>query len=180
MKRRGEIKRALQRLVSGATPRDELCHLIETVVSSMKADDMANHLHGADAQRFVDVLDQVCMPLTLSRGTRSPLTDSTQALDGLDIPLGIRNKCVRSLYKMCAGSTLLPTSMRLELPGNTMGNIQGQGGFGIVSKSEYRGREVAVKALLSRGGLGSHEMSKVSHHLWTYILVRLSNRPNYL
>ena len=151
-------------MVRGATSRDELRHLIETVVPSMKVDDIVNHLHGADAQTFVDVLDQVCMPLTLSRGTRSLITHSTQALDGLDLPLGIRNKCVRLLYKTCAGHTLVPTSMRLELLGNTMGNIQGQGGFGIVSKSEYRGQEVAVKALLSRGGLGSLEMSKVGHH----------------
>ena len=164
MRRRGEIRRAFQCLVSGATPRDELPHLIETVVSNVEADDIVNHIHGANVQTFIDVLDQVCMPLTPSGGTGSLISPSVQALDGLDLPLGIRNKCVKSLYKMCAGCTLLPTSMQLELPGNTMGNIQGQGGFGIVSKSEYRGREVAVKALLSRRGLGSHEMSKVSHH----------------
>ena len=58
LKRRGEIERALQRLISSATPGDELPSLIETVVSNMKAADIANHLQGADAQAFVDVLDQ--------------------------------------------------------------------------------------------------------------------------
>ena len=76
LRRRGEIKRAFQCLVSGAPPRDELPYLIETVVSNMKADDIVNHLHGADAQPFVDVLDQVCIPLVLGGGTGPLLTPS--------------------------------------------------------------------------------------------------------
>ena len=70
--------------------------------------------------------------------------------------------------------------MCLELPGDTMGNIQGRGGYGVVSKCEYRGREVAVKALLSRRGYCSQEMSKVSHHPWTYIPVGSTNAPYFL
>ena len=58
LKRRGEIKRALQRLISSATARDELPSLIETIVSNMKAVHIVNHLQGANAQAFVDVLYQ--------------------------------------------------------------------------------------------------------------------------
>ena len=54
---------ALQRLVSGVPPRDELPSLIETIVSNVKADDIVNHLRGTDAQKFVDILSQVCMTL---------------------------------------------------------------------------------------------------------------------
>ena len=161
LERRREIKRVLQRLVSSATPRDELPSLIETVASNMKAADVVNNLQGTDAQAFVDVLDQVWCCSTAEEHVHLKLL---QALDRFNLPLGIRNHCVRSLYKMCAGHALLPTSMRLELPGDTMGNIRGWGGYGVVSKCEYQGREVAVKALLSRGGLGSQEISNVRHY----------------
>ena len=63
---------------------------------------------------------------------------------------------------MCAGHGLFPSSMRMELPGNALGNPQCWGGHGTVSKSEYRGREVAVKVLAPRR-LSREEISKVSH-----------------
>ena len=80
---------------------------------------------------------------------------------------------------MCAGRALLPTLMRLELPGDTMDNIQGQGGYGVVSKCEYRGREVAVKALLSRRRLCSQELSKVRQYWQARILVCSMDPPYY-
>ena len=58
LKWRGEIKRALQRLISSATPRDELPSLIEKIVSNTKAVHIVDHFQGADAQAFVDVLNQ--------------------------------------------------------------------------------------------------------------------------
>ena len=62
--------------------------------------------------------------------------------------------------------------MHLELPGNAMSDICDRGGFGIVSKYEYRGREFAVKTLRPRG-LSSQEMSNVGH-LWAYTPARVS------
>ncbi|KAF9787032.1 kinase-like domain-containing protein [Thelephora terrestris] len=148
-------QQALQRLVSGSAPRDELSSLIETVVSNVRADAVVDHLQGIDAQTFVDVLDQ--------------------ALDGPDFPLEIRNECVRLLYTTCAGHTLLPRSMCLELPGDTVGDVQCRGGFGIVSKRGYRGQEVAVKALR---GLSSEKMSK---RFWKEVITwRAVQHPNVL
>lgn len=80
----------------------------------------------------------------------------------------------------CAVHAVLPTSMRLELLGDIMDNKQCRGGYGVVSMREYRGREVAVKTLLSRRGYCEQEMSKVSHHLWTYTLVRSTNTLHVL
>ncbi|KAF9780779.1 kinase-like domain-containing protein [Thelephora terrestris] len=173
----GSDERALERLVNSDTPRDELLPLVETVVLNVEGADIVGRLQGTSAQTFVDVLDQACMSPVHSRGTDSLLIPLRQALDGSSFSLGIRNKCVRSLYKMCAGHKILPTSMRLELPEDAMVDIQCWGGYGIVSKSEYRGREVAVKALRPRR-LGSEEMSK---RFWKEVIAwKAVQHPNIL
>jgi hypothetical protein len=68
-------QQALQRLVSGSAPRDELSSLIETVVSNVRADAVVDRgLQGIDAQTFVDVLDQVCLSSFHRRGVDSLLS----------------------------------------------------------------------------------------------------------
>lgn len=69
--------------------------------------------------------------------------------------------------------------MCLELPEDTLGDVRCRGGSGTVSKCEYRGQEVAVKVLQS-GRHSSQEMSKVSHHWSTQILMSSANPPHYL
>jgi len=51
--------RALQRLVSGAVPQDELPSAIETILSNVKAADIVRSLQRSDAQTFIDVMDEV-------------------------------------------------------------------------------------------------------------------------
>lgn len=84
----------------------------------------------------------------------------------------VRRKCIRSLYKMCAGHTLLPSSLRFELPEGTMGAAQYRGGSADVLKRKCGGRDVAVKALRARG-ISSEGMRNVSHRWFAYILVRV-------
>ena len=62
-------RRALQRLVSGATPQDELAPLIETIVSDLKADNIVKLLQASNAQMFIDVMDNVCATLFSARGS---------------------------------------------------------------------------------------------------------------
>ena len=50
---------ALQTLISGNIPRDELSSLIEAVVSNAKAAEMVSLLRGNDAQVFVDAANEV-------------------------------------------------------------------------------------------------------------------------
>ena len=50
---------ALQRLMDGAVPQDELPFLIGMVVSNLKAAKIVQFLQGSDAQTFIDVIDQV-------------------------------------------------------------------------------------------------------------------------
>ena len=53
-------KRALQRLASRAVPQDELSSTIETIVSKVKAADVAKYIQENDAQTFIDVIDEAC------------------------------------------------------------------------------------------------------------------------
>ena len=72
---------------------------------------------------------------------------------------------MRSVYKMCAGHTLLPKSLRFELPGNITGDVRYEGGFADVVKYECDGREVAVKVLrVTRCKL--REIMNVSRSSW--------------
>lgn len=54
-------KRALQHLINGAVPQDELAFLIESIVSNVKPATIVEYLRGSDAQAFIEVMDKVCM-----------------------------------------------------------------------------------------------------------------------
>ncbi|KAF9642586.1 kinase-like protein [Thelephora ganbajun] len=166
----GSDKRALQHLISRVVPHDELPPLIEAIVSNVKAADIVQCLQGSDAQVFIDVIDEACHHTLQS--LRNQLIDFClnflvsvcQALGSLDFAPQTRRECVKPLYKMCAGHTLLPTSLRFELPEYNMDDVRYQGGFADVVKCEYRGREVAVKALRVYNN-GSQGIINVSHRL---------------
>lgn len=52
-------RRALQRLISGTVPQDELVPLIESIVSNVKAANIVEFLQESDVQKFIDVMDRV-------------------------------------------------------------------------------------------------------------------------
>ena len=79
---------------------------------------------------------------------------------------------MKSLYKMCAGHTLLPGSLNFELPGNTMGDVRYRGWFADVLRRDSHGKDVAVKVLQARG-LSLEEMKSVSLHKQTPTLVHV-------
>ena len=54
-------RRALQRLVSGAVPQDELASLIEGIVLNVKSAAFVECLRGSDARAFIEVMDKVWM-----------------------------------------------------------------------------------------------------------------------
>ena len=100
-----------------------------------------------------------------------------QALDDIDLSPSIRNKYMRSLYKMCARHTLFPTSLRITLRDDPTEVVLFRGGFGDVSKRIYQGREVAVKTLrtysnsdlqtiirVRSSNTGSHANHQLTHH----------------
>ena len=67
---------------------------------------------------------------------------------------------MKSLYKMCARHSLVPTSLQIELCYNPADIPHSRGGFADVWKSEYRGREVAVKVLRIST---TSDLQKVTH-----------------
>lgn len=86
-----------------------------------------------------------------------------QALDNLNFAPRVRRKCVKMLYKMCARHALVPGSLHVELPENSVGVVMYRGGFGDVLRREYHGREVAVKALRVYSNSPWQETTNVSH-----------------
>ena len=145
---------ALQRLVGRAVPRDDLPSVIETIVSNMKTTSIVECLERSEAQIFIDTIDEArhhTIPLLGSRFTDphfNLLISVDQALGTLDLAPRIRRKCMKSLYKMCANHTSLPTSLHLEPPEDPMGAAVCRGGFADVYKCQQScGQEVAVKVL---------------------------------
>ena len=55
----GSYDQALQRLIGGAVPQNELAPLIETIFLNKKAIDMADSLPENDVQIFIDAIDTV-------------------------------------------------------------------------------------------------------------------------
>ncbi|KAF9778185.1 kinase-like domain-containing protein [Thelephora terrestris] len=133
------VQRALQRLVSPGVLPNELASFIETVALNIKAADIVQCLRGTDAQIFINVIDQ--------------------SLETIEFTPPVRRKCVKSLYKMCAGHTLLPRSLHLELPGGTMGDVQYRSGSADVLRCERSDGAVAVKALRPRDGVSLEDMT---------------------
>ena len=155
---------ALRRLVSHCTiSQDELCSIVRTIVSNMKPADIIKHLKGSDTQRFIDVMDEVCCHDSILEERIRRSSYVHQALGCCDFEPRIRRKCVKSLYMMCAGHTLLPGSLNFELPGNTMGDVRYRGGFADVLRRDGHGKDVAVKVLRAHG-LSLKEMKNVSLH----------------
>lgn len=72
---------------------------------------------------------------------------------------------MKSLYKACAGYTLLPRSLDFELHGDLLDPPPYGGGFGNVWKREYCGRDVAVKVLQLHRNNGSRTINNVSVQL---------------
>ena len=166
--------RALRRLVRCEVSQNELPSLIETIVSNTKAADIVKCLKETDAQTFIDVIDKACHHAAQSLKNCfidlfSPSNPVGQALDDLNFTSRIRKKCVKSLYMMCAGHALLPSSLRFELPENPTGVIVYRSRHADVLKREYRGREVAVKALLVYDNSCLRDVTKVSYSLASYL-----------
>jgi len=70
-----------------------------------------------------------------------------QALDGPDLSPRTREKCLKSLYRMCSRRAVLPNAMKVLVQYDRTSAALCRGGFGDVWKGEYCGRDVAVKVV---------------------------------
>ena len=167
-------EQVLRRLTTRLFSQDELPSLLKTIFSNRESTHMVHSLQRGDAQVVVDILDEVChhTPINLKGWTYSFLNflyPIDQALDGTSLSPSIRNKCMRSLYKMCARHTLIPTSLRITLCDDPTNIVLFRGGFGDVSKRIYEEQEVAVKTLRTYS----------TSDLQTIIRVRFSDTGSY-
>jgi len=87
---------------------------------------------------------------------------------------------VKSLYRMCAGHSLLPGSLHFELHDHPIDVAPCHGGFAVVSKREYRGKEVAVKVLQLRRDNDLQVLNDVRHLQISTCLLVLANRAQHL
>jgi hypothetical protein len=69
---------------------------------------------------------------------------------------------VRSLYKMCAGHSLLPRSLQIEVHYDRSGVAHCGGGFADVWKGNCGDRQVAVKVLRIYGDSNLRKITRVS------------------
>ena len=67
---------------------------------------------------------------------------------------------MKSLYKTCARHSLLPGSLQIEAHYNPATVPCSRGGFADVWRGEYRGLEVAVKALRTSS---ESDLRKITH-----------------
>ena len=58
-----------------------------------------------------------------------------------------RNKCLKSLYRMCGRHALLPRTLKIHVSYNQTGEALYRGGFADVWKGEHGGQDVAVKVI---------------------------------
>ncbi|KAF9780834.1 kinase-like domain-containing protein, partial [Thelephora terrestris] len=85
---------------------------------------------------------------------------------------------LKSLYGLCAGHSLLPRSLRIELGDSLTGTPLYYGGFGDVWKCEHQGRQVAVKVLRM---YANKDLRKVTHRFCKeFITWKSLHHPNVL
>ena len=106
----------------------------------------ARNLRGKEAQRLIDLIDQVSSVLQhddVIRGAEHGIQGlALKELDG-----DLRRQCLHLLYKVCKACELLPTSYVLQQELIRIGSVRCCGGFADISEGEYLGRRVAIKNL---------------------------------
>ena len=147
-----------RRLLSNTFPPRETIPLIEAIFTSKAEIDVVRDLRGDGAQKFIDVVHEVCLyAFSFSRHslifcslhyfTFRRLPPAGQALDLPNLPSWLRKKCLSVLCKICGRRALLPRSLKLPLCYNRSENPLYRGGYADVWKGEHEGRHVAVKVL---------------------------------
>jgi hypothetical protein len=119
---------------------------ISTLVRSPSKTTMARNLRGDDAQRLINLIDQVSDSRRRPHGRMLLLTiGQLLTLSHLDEKPSRRFS--RLLYKICKACGVLPASYIIQLELTHVGEVEWKGGFADVSKGEHQGRPVAIKHL---------------------------------
>ena len=155
---------AWKRLISRPLPTDERTSLITAIFSEDGEADAANDLDVANAQAFVDVIDEVLSYFSPPRSRPSDLTSCLlkQALDTL--PPWLQKKCMGSLRKICGRLGLLPKSVKIQVTYDRSKDPLYAGGYADVWKGQCQDYDVAVKVLRVCENNDFEKITKVGSH----------------
>jgi hypothetical protein len=70
-----------------------------------------------------------------------------QTLHAPGLSSGVKNRCLKSLYKACGHHALLPRSLNVSVCYDQSSNALFRGGYADVWKGDYSGQDVAVKVI---------------------------------
>ena len=141
----------------------EIPSLIEELFACKDLDDTIRCLPEDDIQAFVDVIDEVRYMSTQICQVEPALRRYVdQVLDRPDLPLWVRMKCLRPLYRTCGRHGLLPKALKVPVCYDRDDYPLYQGGYADVWKGECRGREVAVKVIRAYSRSDLRKITRVS------------------
>ena len=158
---------AWKQLISPTLAIHKRIPLIESIFSDHDEVEVVGHLRGDDAQAFINVIDEASFhilspPIESMCPLLKLLHPGGQALDSL--PQQIRRRCLRSLYKICGRQALLPRPLGIPLCYDPMKHPMHRGRFADAWKGQYRGRDVAAKALRLRSKSDLGRIRKVCRY----------------
>jgi len=144
-----------KRLIARDSPKDQLITLIGNIFANGDELKMIGYLRGAEAQTFIDVLDE--------------------ALDRTDLPPRLRRKCLSVLCKICGRHALLPSSLKIPLCYDRSGTPLYHGGYADVWKGEHNGCQIAVKVLRVYSTSDFEKITSVGPHSLSRITLRTTH-----
>jgi hypothetical protein len=74
-----------------------------------------------------------------------------------------REKCLKTLYKLCGLRALLPGAMKVPICYDRTSTALFRGGFADVWKGKHYGRDVAVKVIRTRTNSAFQKVTNVSY-----------------
>lgn len=172
---------ACKRLITHDFSKDEIIRLIGTIFTSEDEVRIIGYLRGAEAQTFIDEMDEVLFHTHSSHKTglttfllisfAEPVSID-QALDRADLPPRLRRKCLSALCKICGRQALLPRSLKIPLCYDRSDTPLYHGGYADVWKGEHKGRQVAIKVLRVYSTSDFEKITSVGPHSFSRSTLR--------
>ena len=130
------------------TPSERISQ-VQSLLDSPSKIDLALRFRGPEAQRLIDILDQVSRSCSPSTDGRSNPTQ-VLAWSRLDDKLWLRG--LRLIRNVSKTQRIVPSLLILQEESIHIGKVRFEGGSTVVNEGMYKGRAVAIKRLKMNGG----------------------------
>ena len=172
---------ALRRLIRRDFVLQEIPLLTEVLFACKDIDDAIRRLPPDDAQAFIDVINEVlCISTQICQAEPTLRRSVYQVSDNPDLPLRVRVRCLRPLYRACGHHGLLPTSLKVTVCYDRDDYPLYKGGCADVWKGECCGREVAVKVIRAYSRSDLQKITKVCSVLLPYARLLMMHSADVL